>query len=116
MKRFQSNATARRRKFAVEALETRVLPSGVSPLPVHKASFVDADGDKVTIRISGHDRFSVELQGGAANGADVDTITIVAGTIGLFDPSSVLTVKVKPGKFGSGSTEIGTITMVDGPG
>src|SRR5260221_13323208 len=102
MKRFQPIATAQRRKFAVEAVETRILPSGVSIFPVSKASFTDADGDKVTVRMTGKDKFVLGLQGGATNGADIDTITIVTGKLGVFDPGAVLTVKVKAGKFGGG--------------
>src|SRR5262245_48933548 len=118
MKRPVLQPTTQRRPFAIEALETRVLPSGVSPIPipVSKASFIDADGDKVSIKMKGGDKFVIQLQGGDTNNADVDTITIVTGKLGVFDPFAVLTVKVKPGKFSGGITEIGNLTMFNGAG
>src|ERR1051326_8754440 len=118
MKRLDPKPAAKGRRFAIEALETRVLPSGVNPLPipVSKASFVDADGDKVTVKMKGGDKFVIQLQGGATDNADIESITIVQGKLGVYDPTASLTVKVKPGKFSDGVTEVGTVTMTDGPG
>src|ERR1043166_1656684 len=114
LNRVRQQPPARRRSFAVESLESRVLPSGVSPFPVKKASFLDGDGDKVKVKMKS-DLFVISLLGGAENNADIDTITILPGKLGIFDPKADLTIKVKHGKTGDGITEIAHINLEDHP-
>jgi hypothetical protein len=115
LKRLQSARPTTRGSFAVEPLEERVLPSGITLLPTKKVSFLDADGDKVTIKAKG-DLFQISLLGGATDNADVDTITILPGKTGVYDPNASLTVQVKAGKFSGGTTEIAHLTMLDQAG
>lgn len=116
--RLQAHRRARSRAFSLEPLETRVLPSGVGPFPISKAKFLDADGDKVKMKLKGGDQMVVELVGGATNNADVATITLVPGKLGVFTENSQLTISVKPAKkiATDGIVEIFELTQLDAAG
>lgn len=118
MNRLQAWRRRRARAFSLEPLETRVLPSGVGPFPTTKAKFLDADGDKVAMKLKGGDAMVVELVGGATNNADVAAITIVPGKLGVFTDNSQLTISVKPAKkiATDGMVEIFELTQLDADG
>jgi hypothetical protein len=61
----------------MEALEPRILLSGISGSAKKNVSFFDADGDKVSVTMQGSGSFTVDL-GGARNNADIANITINA--------------------------------------
>lgn len=106
--------------LVLETLEDRLVLSGLSDgTPVLKQlTYFDADGDKVTIKVTGKTSPSAGFQvSGAENGADLEEINLVG-----LGPKNNLVVTVTPTRlapsdlttanalFSPGYTNIGTIT------
>jgi hypothetical protein len=111
----------------VASLENRQLlavPGDLVPGQLYtEASWYDSNGDTVEVKvINGSGGFTVALEGGAINHADVDTINL----IGLADASSLI-ITVTPNElhieagppfnrmFTSGYTNVRTITSIPDP-
>jgi hypothetical protein len=95
------------RLWNIEALEERLLLSGADVFGVRKVKFVEADGDKVKLSISGKDNMDVVFDRDLANHiVGIDTITL-HGT----DASSQLNFSLKPAKGGGSdlTTFVGSI-------
>lgn len=100
-----------------EALESRLLLSGIGTgTNLKRATFVDADGDQVTVSVTGKGAtFNISLDGGATNNADVDTITINGAGASLsvtVNPvrQNAAVQGVSAGVFSGGVAYINTIT------
>ncbi|MGD0651295.1 MAG: hypothetical protein ABSA97_09180 [Verrucomicrobiia bacterium] len=88
------------RILEIEALETRLLLSGIGTgLHKKKVTFTDANGDKVVVALTGSRTaaFNIMLDGGASNNADIQQIGLLGG-----DPKAVLSITVKPHQFSRG--------------
>ncbi|MGA2222097.1 MAG: hypothetical protein ABSH21_10065 [Verrucomicrobiia bacterium] len=98
------------RILEIEALETRLLLSGIGTgLGKKKVSFTDAAGDKVTVSVSGHDTFDIALLGGTTNNSDVNSILLHGG-----DAKSALSIVVTPVKLHGGVNGVQGWTMSTG--
>ena len=107
------------RILEIEALETRLLLSGVGTgLHKKKVTFTDALGDKVTVQLTGPKGayFDITLAGAAPNNADIDSILIHGGmsstVLSITDTPvkySHDTVGVTPGTWTPGVVNVGEI-------
>lgn len=88
--------------MVIEPLEPRqLLSAAVLGDGMRSFTFDDADGDRVTVRLSGEGTATIMLDGDATGGADIDLIKLTGTT----DRSS-LSIHVK----GRGTTTVGAIT------
>ena len=101
----------------IEALESRILLSGIGTgTNLRKASFIDADGDKVTVTATGTGAtFNITLDGGATNNADINTITMNTANSNLVVTTvpvrlAPAVVGVTAGQYSGGVTYVDTIT------
>ena len=116
----KKSKTARKAASEMEALESRLLLSGITAgsKVLKSYNFVDADGDKVSIKLTGSVAKGAGFQvDGLGNGFDVNEINLVGDL-----SKSNLVVSVKPVKlapsdrttanqlFSPGYTNIGSIT------
>lgn len=102
---------ARRRALRVETLEDRVLLSGVADaFGVKKIKYVEADGDKVQVKLK-KDIFDITFdRDGIGDIVNVDTLTLYGN-----DPTAILSFKVKPAKGGL-SDGITIVDLIDSAG
>lgn len=98
------------RLWRIEALEERVLLSGVmDAFGVKKAKFVDDDGDKVNIKLK-KGTFDITYDfDGMGNVTNVDTLTIQSS-----QPNSILSFKIKPAKGGLSDGTFAIDSIVSG--
>lgn len=102
---------ARRRALHVEALENRVLLSGVADaFGVKKIKYVEDDGDKVQVKLK-KDIFDITFdRDGNGDILNVDTLTLYGN-----NPTAILSFKVKPAKGGL-SDGITIVELIDSAG
>ena len=104
--RRRKKTTTSRTTLQIESLEDRSLLNGGSIIPLVSGEtlrFLDADGSKVTVRLSGPGSGTLTLTNGATTGGDIERLTL-SGTTG----NTQLKITAKRGSIAGTTIALGS--------